>query len=107
MSDAKQILQRLTEVLQARKQADPEQSYVARLYAKGLPAITAKINEEAGELVEAAGEPPDALIHEMADLWFHCLVLLAYQDRDVSEVLEELQRRFGISGLDEKANRPE
>jgi len=103
MSD---ILSRLATALEARKGADPASSYVAALYAKGLDAILKKIGEEATETVIAAksGEP-QALIHETADLWFHTLVLLAQQGLRPDDVLAELERRFGTSGIDEKAQR--
>jgi phosphoribosyl-ATP pyrophosphohydrolase len=99
-------LERLAEVLESRKGADPESSYVARLYGKGLDAILKKIGEEATETVMAAKDgESDKLIHEIADLWFHCLVLLAHQGLGPDDVLRELERRFGLSGLAEKAGR--
>jgi phosphoribosyl-ATP pyrophosphohydrolase len=101
------VLARLSEVLEARKGADPESSYVAKLYAKGLDAILKKIGEEATETVMAAKDgQPDKLVHEVADLWFHTLVLLAHQGLGPEAVLAELGRRFGLSGLVEKAWRP-
>jgi phosphoribosyl-ATP pyrophosphohydrolase len=104
MSD--DILRRLAEVLEQRKQADPDSSYVARLYAKGLDTILKKIGEEATETVIAAkGGDRDQLVYETADLWFHSLVLLAHQEISPDRVLEELERRFGLSGLEEKAAR--
>jgi len=103
MSD---VLQRLSEVLEARKQADPAGSYVAGLYAKGLDAILKKIGEEATETVIAAKEgAADEIIHEIADLWFHTLVLLAYKELKPEQILDELARRFGVSGVEEKAGR--
>jgi phosphoribosyl-ATP pyrophosphohydrolase len=103
MSD---ILTRLAQVLEARKQADPADSYVARLYAKGLDAILKKIGEEATETVMAAKDgDPARLIAEIADLWFHCLILLAQQGLGPAQVLAELDRRFGLSGIAEKAAR--
>lgn len=100
-------LERLSEVLEARKSADPESSYVARLYAKGLDAILKKIGEEATETVMAAKDGvPERVVSEVADLWFHTLVLLAHQGLGPRQVLAELDRRFGLSGLEEKANRP-
>ncbi len=103
---ADDILRRLAEVLEQRKQADPDSSYVARLYAKGLDSILKKIGEEATETVIAAkGGDRNQLVYETADLWFHSLVLLAHQDISPDRVLEELERRFGLSGLEEKAAR--
>ncbi|GMQ87283.1 MAG: phosphoribosyl-ATP diphosphatase [Gammaproteobacteria bacterium] len=104
MSD--EILRRLTQVLEQRKQADPASSYVAGLYHKGLDAILKKVGEEATEIVIAAkGGNTDQLVYETADLWFHTLVLLVHQGVDPDEVLDELERRFGLSGLEEKAAR--
>jgi phosphoribosyl-ATP pyrophosphohydrolase len=104
MSD--DILTELAQVLEARKGASPDSSYVAGLYAKGLDAILKKIGEEATETVMAAKDGvPDKIIYEVADLWFHSLVLLAQQGLGPQQVLAELQRRFGLSGLEEKANR--
>lgn len=103
MSDT---LDKLAQVLEARKSGSPTSSYVAGLYAAGLEAILAKVDEEAAEVIAAArqGDPGD-IVHETADLWFHCLVMLAARDLHPSQVLEELERRFGISGLEEKAGR--
>ncbi len=104
MSD--DILHQLAEVLEQRKQAAPDSSYVASLYSKGLDDILKKIGEEATETVIAAKSGnADQLVYEMADLWFHSLVLLAHQGLDPDQVLKELERRFGLSGLDEKAAR--
>lgn len=104
MSD---ILNRLAEVLEARKQASPQSSYVAGLYAKGQDAILKKIGEEATETVMAGKEGDGAkIIYEVADLWFHTLVLLAHQGLKPQQVLDELARREGLSGLTEKAGRP-
>ena len=104
MSD--NILVELAETLENRKNADPGASYVASLYDKGLDEILKKIGEEATEVIIAAksGEKT-AIIHETADLWFHTLVMLAQQDLDPDDILAELDRRFGLSGLEEKANR--
>ena len=103
MSD---ILLQLGEVLEARKAEDPQNSYVASLYDKGLDAILKKIGEEATETVMAAKEGnPEHIVHEVADLWFHSLVMLAQQGLGPEQVLAELQRRFGLSGLAEKASR--
>ena len=101
------VLTQLAEVLESRKQAAPDSSYVAKLYAKGLDAILKKIGEEATETVMAAKDgEPDKIVYEVADLWFHTLGLLAQQNLHPDDVLNELARRFGISGLEEKANRP-
>jgi phosphoribosyl-ATP pyrophosphohydrolase len=102
----KDVLERLAEVLETRKTADPESSYVARLYGKGLDAILKKIGEEATETVMAAKDGvPERIVSEVADLWFHSLVLLAHQGLGPGQVLAELERRFGLSGLEEKAGR--
>ncbi len=100
------VLTRLAAVLESRKNADPETSYVAGLYAKGLDAILKKVGEEAIETVLAAkGVDRRAMVYETADLWFHSLVALAALDLGPEAVLEELARRFGLSGLEEKARR--
>ena len=100
------VLKRLTEVLEQRKQAEPESSYVASLYHKGLDAILKKIGEEATETVMAAKDGDKAkIIYETADLWFHSLVLLTQQGLTAEDVLNELDRRFGLSGVEEKASR--
>ena len=101
------ILERLEALVAARRSADPSTSYVASLNAKGLDAILKKIGEEATEAVIAAkaGKRED-VVHETADLWFHCLVMLAWHGVSVAEVLAELGRREGRSGLEEKASRP-
>lgn len=101
-----EILNRLAFILESRKAANPRESYVASLYANGLDAILKKVVEEATETVMAAKEGnPEHLIHEIADLWFHTLVLLTYQGLGPETILEELNRRFGQSGLAEKASR--
>jgi phosphoribosyl-ATP pyrophosphohydrolase len=101
-----EILQQLAQILEQRKLESAEKSYVASLYAKGLDTILKKIGEEATETV-IAGKSGDKqqIVYEMADLWFHCLVLLANQGLAPDDVLQELQRRFGLSGLEEKAQR--
>jgi phosphoribosyl-ATP pyrophosphohydrolase len=105
-TSAGDTLQRLAEVLEARKGGDPDASYVARLYAKGLDAILKKVGEEATETVLAAKDgDPARIVYETADLWFHTLVMLAHQGLGPAAVLAELERRFGLSGLDEKAGR--
>ncbi|MGH8501702.1 MAG: phosphoribosyl-ATP diphosphatase [Gammaproteobacteria bacterium] len=100
------VLARLSTALEDRKHADPKHSYVASLYAQGLDAILRKLGEEATETVLAAknGARQD-IIHETADLWFHCLVMLAYSGISTRAVLAELDRRFGLSGLEEKSRR--
>jgi len=100
------ILARLEAAIAARKSVDAGSSYVASLNAKGLDAILKKVGEEATETVIAAkaGERR-AIVHETADLWFHCLVLLAWHGIPVADVLAELERREGRSGIDEKASR--
>lgn len=101
-------LEKLSAVLDERKGADPDSSYVARLYHKGLDAILKKIGEEATETVMAAKDgDPEKIIYEVADLWFHTLVLLKQQNLEPQRVLDELERRFGLSGLEEKARRKE
>ncbi len=103
MSD---VLQQLSKSLEERKQANPEDSYVASLYSKGLDAILKKIGEEATEVVIAAKDgDPDKVVYEVADLWFHTLVLLADQGIKLEAVFCELERRQGTSGLAEKAQR--
>ncbi len=103
MSD---ILKQLAAILEERKLADPGSSYVAGLYDQGLDAILKKIGEEATETVIAAkGENLPQVIYETADLWFHCMVMLAHLGSGPEEVLKELERRFGSPGLEEKAAR--
>jgi len=100
------ILQRLTETLEARKHASPESSYVARLFSKGEDAILKKIGEEATEMILASkGGDKTHLVYETADLWFHCMVLLAKHDLSADDVLNELARREGLSGIAEKESR--
>ncbi len=103
-------LSEVAEVLEARKSATADSSYVASLYAKGLDAILKKVGEEATEVVMAAkdsevDQKTDKVVYEVADLWFHTLVLLAHKNLHPDAVLAELERRFGTSGLVEKANR--
>jgi phosphoribosyl-ATP pyrophosphohydrolase len=100
------ILQRLAETLEARKGADPGSSYVAQLFAKGNDAILKKVAEEAAEVLLAAKEGDKLpIVRETADLWFHTLVLLSFHGLGPDDVLAELRRREGISGIDEKAAR--
>lgn len=99
-------LDKLAAVLEERKNAAPDSSYVASLYHKGLDAILKKIGEEATETVMAAKDgTAEKIIYEVADLWFHTLVLLKQQGLEPQQVLDELERRFGLSGHEEKASR--
>ncbi|TXI44565.1 phosphoribosyl-ATP diphosphatase [Methylophilus sp.] len=105
MSD---VLNRLSELMEQRKAADPASSYVAKLYAKGMDSILKKIGEEATETVIAAkGGNTDEIIYETADLWFHTLVMLSHAGLSAQDVLNELARREGLSGIAEKASRTE
>ena len=100
------VLSRLGELLEQRKNADPASSYVAKLYAKGMDGILNKIGEEATETIIAAKEGDrEQIVYETADLWFHCLVMLAKAGLKPQDVLNELARREGLSGLEEKAAR--
>jgi len=100
------VLQQLAEILEQRKQQSADESYVASLYSKGLDHILKKVGEEATETVIAAkGGDKQQIVYETADLWFHSMVMLAHQDLGPDDVLAELQRRFGLSGLEEKAQR--
>ncbi|MBI5329443.1 MAG: phosphoribosyl-ATP diphosphatase [Betaproteobacteria bacterium] len=102
------ILSRLADTLEARKSADPQSSYVAKLYAKGLDAILKKVAEEAAETIMAAKDGVrEKVVYETADLWFHSLVLLAQQGIHPDEILAELARREGLSGIEEKNSRKE
>ena len=106
MQTPEDVLRRLYATLQDRKSARPEDSYVANLYAKGPDSILKKIGEEAAETLIAAKNPDRAaLVYEMADLWFHSLVLLAASDIPLEALSEELERRMGRSGHEEKASR--
>ncbi len=103
MSD---ILQRLTETLKARKNAAPDTSYVAKLFSTGEDAILKKIGEEATEVILASKQGDMThLVYETADLWFHCMVLLAHHGVCAQDVLNELARREGLSGIAEKNSR--
>lgn len=100
------VLDRLAALLEERKGADADSSYVASLYRKGRAKIAQKVGEEGIEVALAAvGDDPNELTNEMADLWFHSLVLLADANQTPADVLAELERRFGLSGLEEKARR--
>jgi phosphoribosyl-ATP pyrophosphohydrolase len=111
--NSNEVLTQLTEILEQRKNAEPDSSYVASLYSKGLDAILKKVGEEATETVMAAKDMSagdtdvlkDKLVYEVADLWFHTLVLLVNQGLSADDVLTELARRFGVSGHEEKASR--
>lgn len=106
MTAKSDVLLALEEVLEQRKGADADTSYVASLYAKGLNKILEKVGEEATELVLAAKDGnKEEIVGEAADLWFHTMVMLADQGLSVTDIIDELARRFGLSGLDEKASR--
>jgi phosphoribosyl-ATP pyrophosphohydrolase len=103
MSDT---LHKLADVLEARKNADADSSYVASLYHAGTDKILKKLGEEATETVIAGkGGNREEIIYETADLWFHSLILLSHNNIKPQAILDELDRRFGLSGLEEKANR--
>jgi len=105
MIDSK-LLHRLGKVIAERKQGDPSASYVASLFAKGQDAILKKVAEEAAETVlDAKGGDKLQVVRETADLWFHSMVLLAWHDLGPDDVLAELRRREGISGIEEKKSR--
>jgi phosphoribosyl-ATP pyrophosphohydrolase len=100
------ILSQLDAVIASRRGQDPGSSYVAHLLDRGRDAILKKVGEEATETVMAGKDGlADPLVREVADLWFHCLVLLAHEGLSGRDVLRELERRFGLSGLEEKASR--
>ncbi|SFV89492.1 Phosphoribosyl-ATP pyrophosphatase [hydrothermal vent metagenome] len=100
------ILKQLEKVLEQRKGADSDSSYVASLYAKGTDEILKKIGEESAEVIMATkDDEADKIIYEISDLWFHTLVLLCYKNIKVDKIEAELSRRFGLSGLEEKASR--
>lgn len=109
MSD---LLERLAQVLEQRKQADPESSYVASLHAKGLNKILEKVGEECTETLLAAKDAEQSgdtshLVYETADLWFHSMVMLSRMGLGPKDILDELAKRFDLSGLEEKASRSE
>ncbi len=105
-SNSSRVLERLADVIETRRGADPDRSYVARLLARAPDAVLKKIGEEATETVMAAKDgDAERIVAETADLWFHCLVMLAHYDLRPEAVLAELARREGLSGLDEKALR--
>jgi phosphoribosyl-ATP pyrophosphohydrolase len=108
MSDA--ILKQLADVLEQRKESSADESYVASLHQKGLNKILEKVGEESVETILAARDAEQSgdnskVVYETADLWFHSLVMLSHLDIEVDDILNELERRFGLSGLEEKANR--
>ena len=107
-----EVLSQLATIIEQRKAASADDSYVASLFGKGLNKILEKVGEEATETIIAAKDAQtgnqgdrEALIHETADLWFHTLVMLSHLDLGPDQVLDELRKRFNISGLDEKASR--
>jgi len=100
------IFDELFKIIEQRKEVNPEESYVSKLMHKGVQKINSKITEEAGEVVEAALEDDKKhLIYEICDLLFHTFVLAGYKNIAIDEIRKELERRFGVSGLTEKANR--
>ncbi len=106
LQDATEVLSRLADVIASRKGLDPSSSYVARLLAAAPDAALKKVGEEAAEVIMAGKDgAADRIVSEMADLWFHCLVALVQAGVRPEQVLAELARREGISGLDEKAAR--
>lgn len=103
---ANDSLQRLHEVIESRRQGDPDKSYVARLFHKGTDAILKKVGEEATETVMAAKDGErDKIVYEVADLWFHSMIALAHFGLSPADVIRELERREGLSGLEEFAAR--
>lgn len=110
VSSSNDSLARLAQVLETRKAGDPDKSYVARLFAKGPDAFLKKVGEEATEVVMAAkdvdhGADKSKLVYEVADLWFHSMVALSWYGLTPADVIAELERREGLSGLEEKALR--
>ena len=100
------ILHALEKILEERKSSTEDKSYVSSLYSKGVNSILEKISEESDEVIQAVKEEGrDEVIHEVADLWFHLLVLLRHEDIEIQEIESELAKRFGVSGHDEKASR--
>lgn len=100
------ILETLTQTIEARKAASPDSSYVAKLFHKGEDAILKKIGEEATETILASKEGDKShIVYETADLWFHCMVMLAHHGLSSDDVLNELARREGLSGIVEKNSR--
>jgi len=105
----KDIILEIAAILEKRKGSSADSSYTKSLFDKGLKEILSKVSEESEELIEAAVSQEEnkkkKLIHETADLWFHTMVLLSHEGINAEEVLDELETRFGVSGLDEKASR--
>ena len=105
----KDIILEIAAILEKRKESSADSSYTKLLFDRGLEEILSKVSEESDELIEAAESKEEnkkkKLIHETADLWFHTMVLLSYEGISAEEVLNELEKRFGTSGLDEKASR--
>lgn len=100
------MIEKLDDVIEKRKTADPLTSYTAQLFSKGLSKINKKVIEESCEVIEAAHEKDiNHLVYEVADLWFHTLVLLHYKGLSGTDVLKELEKRFGTSGIEEKNSR--
>ena len=101
-----EVLRRVSVTLVARKQADPDSSYVSSLYAKGTDAICKKVAEEAAETIMASKDNDRLqIVREVTDLWFHSLILVAHHGLSVEDVLAEFRRREGVSGIDEKKSR--
>jgi phosphoribosyl-ATP pyrophosphohydrolase len=99
-------LENLLNLIKSKKNDDTSVSYTAKLHAKGINEILKKIGEESSEIIIAAkGDSNDELIHEIADLWFHCLVLLSVKNLRVEDIIKELKSREGVSGIEEKNNR--
>ncbi|SNX59948.1 phosphoribosyl-ATP pyrophosphatase [Nitrosomonas ureae] len=100
------ILRRLAQIIESRKSAETDSSYVAKLFHGGQDKILKKIAEESAETIMASKDGnTDQIIYETADLWFHCLILLAFHELSPDDVLKELERREGVSGIQEKASR--
>ena len=101
-----EFLEHLLEVIKSKKNDDPKTSYTAMLQQEDIDQTLNKIEEEAFEVIEAAKlKNKNDVVHEVADLWFHCLILLAKKDLSVDDITKELKRRKGISGIEEKLNR--
>lgn len=100
------IFKQLEEILEQRKDADADNSYVSSLYQKGTDEILKKIGEESAEVIMATKDDDEnKIIYEVTDLWFHTMVLLRHKNIKMDKIEQELSRRFGLSGLEEKANR--